>query len=124
MPLKRDISNVNDENSPITNGVETNGLLQHDESQLLDMLIVGAGFAGVYLLHQLRKRGFNAKIVEVFSSTWQFDCALVLILVCAQAGSDLGGIWYWNRYVICGNIRRQAPETRCHAPASEHVPMY
>jgi len=32
----------------------------------------------VYLLHQLRKRGFKAKIVE--------------------AGSDLGGIWYWNRY--------------------------
>ena len=83
MPLKRDISNVNDENSPITNGVETNGLLQHDESQLLDMLIVGAGFAGVYLLHQLRKRGFNAKIVEVFSSTFQFDYAFVLILICA-----------------------------------------
>ncbi|KAK5390164.1 hypothetical protein LTS13_000245 [Exophiala xenobiotica] len=78
MPLKRDISNVNDGNSPTTNGIVANGLAQHDESELLDMLIVGAGFAGVYLLHQLRKRGFNAKIVE--------------------AGSDLGGIWYWNRY--------------------------
>ncbi|ETI24222.1 hypothetical protein G647_03591 [Cladophialophora carrionii CBS 160.54] len=76
--MKRDISNV----TPATNGTHdadkahTNG--DHTESQPLDMVIVGAGFAGVYLLHQLRRRGFKAKIVE--------------------AGSDLGGIWYWNRY--------------------------
>ncbi|EXJ60919.1 hypothetical protein A1O7_05072 [Cladophialophora yegresii CBS 114405] len=77
--MKRDISNV----APATNGTHdagktyTNG--DHNaESQPLDMVIVGAGFAGVYLLHQLRKRGLKAKIVE--------------------AGSDLGGIWYWNRY--------------------------
>ncbi|BCS26826.1 flavin-containing monooxygenase [Aspergillus puulaauensis] len=44
----------------------------------LDALIVGAGFAGIYLLHQLRKRGFKVKIVEV--------------------GSGLGGVWHWNRY--------------------------
>lgn len=39
----------------------------------VDALIVGAGFAGVYLLHRLRQEGFNAKIVE--------------------AGTGLGGIW-------------------------------
>lgn len=43
-----------------------------------DVLIVGAGFAGVYLLHELRKRGFDAAIYE--------------------AGMDLGGTWRWNRY--------------------------
>lgn len=39
----------------------------------LDVLVVGAGFAGCYLLYRLRQEGFNVKIVE--------------------AGSDLGGIW-------------------------------
>jgi cation diffusion facilitator CzcD-associated flavoprotein CzcO len=44
----------------------------------VDCLIVGAGFGGVYLLHHLRKMGYNCKIYE--------------------AGKDLGGIWYWNCY--------------------------
>ncbi|KAK7461691.1 hypothetical protein VKT23_008118 [Stygiomarasmius scandens] len=44
----------------------------------IDALIVGAGFGGVYNLIQLRKLGLNAKIFE--------------------AGSDFGGIWYWNCY--------------------------
>ncbi|KAG5338826.1 hypothetical protein C0989_006057 [Termitomyces sp. Mn162] len=48
------------------------------EHQNLDVLIVGAGFSGVYQLHKLRKAGFSVKLFE--------------------AGSDLGGIWYWNRY--------------------------
>jgi cyclohexanone monooxygenase len=43
-----------------------------------DVLIVGAGFAGLYQLHRLRGLGFSAKIIE--------------------AGSGVGGTWYWNRY--------------------------
>lgn len=44
----------------------------------LDVVIVGAGFSGCLSLHEFRKRGFNAKIIE--------------------AGDDLGGVWYWNHY--------------------------
>lgn len=45
----------------------------------VDVLIVGAGFAGVYLLHRLRDElGMKVKVYE--------------------AGKDLGGIWYWNCY--------------------------
>ncbi|KAG5716900.1 Cyclopentanone 1,2-monooxygenase [Termitomyces sp. T112] len=44
----------------------------------LDILVVGAGFSGVYQLHKLRKAGFSVKLFE--------------------AGSGLGGIWHWNRY--------------------------
>ncbi|KAL0578187.1 hypothetical protein V5O48_003818 [Marasmius crinis-equi] len=44
----------------------------------LDALIVGAGFAGVYMLHHLRKLGLNVKVFE--------------------AGGSFGGIWYWNCY--------------------------
>ena len=44
----------------------------------LDALVVGAGLAGIYHLYQLRKRGLSVKVFE--------------------AGSDLGGVWYWNRY--------------------------
>lgn len=44
----------------------------------LDVLIVGAGFSGVYQLFTLRERGFRCRILE--------------------AGSTLGGIWHWNCY--------------------------
>lgn len=44
----------------------------------LDVLLVGAGFSGLYLLHRLRERGFNVHLFE--------------------AGSGLGGIWHWNCY--------------------------
>ncbi|KAK5128491.1 hypothetical protein LTR85_003159 [Meristemomyces frigidus] len=44
-----------------------------------DVLIVGAGFGGVYLMHRLRDElGFKCKIYE--------------------AGEELGGIWHWNCY--------------------------
>lgn len=44
----------------------------------LDALIVGAGFAGLHVLHNLRKNGLSATIFE--------------------AGSGIGGTWFWNRY--------------------------
>jgi cyclohexanone monooxygenase len=52
------------------------GVKRNDE--LLDALILGAGFSGLYLLHVLRKRGFRVRLFE--------------------AGAGLGGIWYWNCY--------------------------
>lgn len=45
--------------------------------QVLDALIVGAGFSGIHILLKLRRLGFNVKIYE--------------------SGSDLGGTWFWNR---------------------------
>lgn len=47
-------------------------------NQTLDVLLIGAGFSGIYQLHRLRERGFNVRMFE--------------------AGSDLGGIWHWNCY--------------------------
>jgi cyclohexanone monooxygenase len=44
----------------------------------LDVLVVGAGFAGLYQLDRLRELGHTVKVFE--------------------AGSDIGGIWYWNCY--------------------------
>lgn len=43
----------------------------------LDVIIVGAGFSGLYALHRLRKLGYKAKVFE--------------------AGGDVGGVWHWNR---------------------------
>ncbi|WP_017537369.1 flavin-containing monooxygenase [Nocardiopsis halophila] len=43
-----------------------------------DVLVVGAGFAGLYLLHRLRELGMRALALE--------------------AGAGIGGTWYWNRY--------------------------
>ncbi|MFN5666184.1 alpha/beta hydrolase fold domain-containing protein, partial [Bradyrhizobium sp.] len=47
-------------------------------TQQVDVAVVGAGFAGLYLLHRLRKAGFSA--------------------VALEEGGDVGGTWYWNRY--------------------------
>ena len=43
-----------------------------------DAVIVGAGFAGLYMLHRLREAGFTVRVFE--------------------AGDGVGGTWYWNRY--------------------------
>ncbi|MBT4741482.1 MAG: NAD(P)/FAD-dependent oxidoreductase [Rhodospirillaceae bacterium] len=47
----------------------------------IDVLIVGAGFGGLYALHKMRECGFTAQVFE--------------------AGDDVGGTWYWNRYPGC-----------------------
>jgi cation diffusion facilitator CzcD-associated flavoprotein CzcO/acetyl esterase/lipase len=47
-------------------------------TQQVDVAVVGAGFAGLYLLHRLRKAGFTAVVLE--------------------EADDVGGTWYWNRY--------------------------
>jgi cyclohexanone monooxygenase len=44
----------------------------------VDAVIVGAGFAGMYLLHRLRALGFSVRVFE--------------------AATGVGGTWYWNRY--------------------------
>ena len=43
-----------------------------------DAVIMGAGFAGMYMLHRLRGAGFSCRVIE--------------------AGKGVGGTWYWNRY--------------------------
>ncbi len=44
----------------------------------VEVLVVGAGFSGLYALHRLRGLGLSVEVVE--------------------AGSDLGGTWFWNCY--------------------------
>ena len=45
----------------------------------LDAIIIGAGFSGMYMLKSLRdKLGMKVKVIE--------------------AGTGVGGTWYWNRY--------------------------
>jgi cation diffusion facilitator CzcD-associated flavoprotein CzcO len=43
-----------------------------------DVVVVGAGFSGLYLLHRLRGLGLRTRVLE--------------------RASDVGGTWYWNRY--------------------------
>jgi cyclohexanone monooxygenase len=49
-----------------------------ERSQTFDAIVVGAGFAGLYMLHKLRQMGLRARVIE--------------------AGDGVGGTWYWNRY--------------------------
>src|SRR5690625_2287842 len=48
------------------------------ESSDVDVIVVGAGFSGLYMLHSLRQRGLSVRVFE--------------------AAADVGGTWYWNRY--------------------------
>jgi cyclohexanone monooxygenase len=56
----------------------------------LHAVIVGAGFAGLYMLHRLRGLGLTARVYE--------------------AGDGVGGTWYWNRY----------PGARCDVESMEY----
>ncbi|MEY2426190.1 MAG: hypothetical protein QOI61_1762 [Actinomycetota bacterium] len=44
----------------------------------VDVVVIGAGFAGLYALYKLREAGFSAQALE--------------------RGDGIGGTWYWNRY--------------------------
>ena len=48
------------------------------ERREVDAVVVGAGFAGLYMLHRLRGLGLSTRVFE--------------------AGDGIGGTWYWNRY--------------------------
>jgi cyclohexanone monooxygenase len=56
----------------------------------LDVVVVGAGFAGLYALHRLRGLGLSVQVLE--------------------AGSGVGGTWFWNRY----------PGARCDVESIEY----
>src|SRR5579862_627584 len=55
-----------------------------------DVVVVGAGFSGLYMLHRLRQLGLSARAFE--------------------AGGDVGGTWYWNRY----------PGARCDVATTDY----
>ncbi len=59
-------------------------------SPVLDVVVVGAGFAGLYAVHLFRQRGLAVRAFE--------------------AGSGVGGTWFWNRY----------PGARCDVPSLEY----
>ncbi|MDT4903275.1 MAG: cyclohexanone monooxygenase [Pseudonocardiales bacterium] len=43
-----------------------------------DVVVIGAGFGGMYAIHRLRQAGHS--------------------VYCFEAGDGVGGTWYWNRY--------------------------
>ena len=47
-------------------------------TQVLDAVVVGAGFGGIYQLYRLLKDGLAVRAFE--------------------AADGVGGVWYWNRY--------------------------
>ncbi|OBG15682.1 cyclohexanone monooxygenase [Mycolicibacterium celeriflavum] len=48
------------------------------EHAVVDAVVVGAGFAGLYALHKLRSQGLSVRVFE--------------------AAPEIGGTWYYNRY--------------------------
>lgn len=56
----------------------------------VDIAVVGAGFAGMYMVHRARSANLSVQVFE--------------------AGTDVGGTWYWNRY----------PGARCDVDSVEY----
>lgn len=67
-----------DDRSPITTRAD------------FDAVVVGAGFAGMFMLHRLRQQGLKVRVFE--------------------RGSGVGGTWFWNRY----------PGARCDTESMEY----
>ena len=63
---------------------------QDQAGEPLDVVVVGAGFAGMYAIWKLGGAGLKLRVIE--------------------AGSDVGGTWYWNRY----------PGARCDITSMEY----
>src|SRR5215213_2858682 len=57
----------------------------------VDVVVVGAGLAGLYMLKRLRDLGLSTTVLET--------------------GHDVGGTWYWNRY----------PGARCDVPTTDYT---
>jgi cation diffusion facilitator CzcD-associated flavoprotein CzcO/acetyl esterase/lipase len=57
----------------------------------VDVVVVGAGFSGLYLIHRLRQLGLSMRVLE--------------------SADDVGGTWYWNRY----------PGARCDIPTTDYT---
>lgn len=85
--------NGHDENTSTKTGKQEHPILKRDLAQYsrrrstsgqyadnleVDVLIVGAGFGGIYLLHEMRQAGYKTVIYE--------------------AGTSLGGVWRFNAY--------------------------
>ena len=68
---------------------KTHGTTRRPEE--VDVVVVGAGFAGLYMLHRLRQLGLTTRVLE--------------------AADDVGGTWYWNRY----------PGARCDIPTTDYT---
>src|SRR3954454_21650063 len=60
------------------NQVAVGGNIDSENASSFDVIVIGAGVAGLYQLYKLRGLGLQVRVLE--------------------AGSAVGGTWYWNRY--------------------------
>ena len=58
--------------------MSTSAISQHEPMRHADVVVVGAGFSGLYMMHKMRQIGLRVQGFE--------------------AGDGPGGTWYWNRY--------------------------
>lgn len=74
----------------MTDSAAKSGVHPLDHADTLDVAIVGGGLAGLYAIHRMRGLGLTARAYE--------------------AGSGVGGTWFWNRY----------PGARCDIESLEY----
>ncbi|MGZ9710476.1 flavin-containing monooxygenase [Glaciimonas sp. GNP009] len=63
---------------PFSNAQAKTTPLSSASGEVVDAVVIGAGFGGLYMLHRLRALGLKVRAFE--------------------KGDDVGGVWYWNRY--------------------------
>ncbi len=89
------------------------GSIENSSQPEHDVLIIGAGLSGCYALYRMRELKLKAK--------------------CIEAGTAVGGTWYWNRYpgkVLTGkSLLCSRPPLTClpfclKVPASTQSPTH
>lgn len=60
------------------NGQHFRSVVTAPDATSYDVVVVGAGIAGLYAIHRFRSQGLTVRAFE--------------------AASGVGGVWYWNRY--------------------------
>ena len=64
--------------SKVRSAATTEGVISPRESDVFDAVIIGAGLSGICALQRFIEMGLRVRLYE--------------------SGSDVGGVWYWNRY--------------------------
>lgn len=64
---------------------DSSSIIRYADNLDVDVLIVGAGFGGTFLLHEMRKAGHKTVLYE--------------------AGTSFGGTWRWNIYPVRGLLK-------------------
>ncbi len=87
--MGKGVRDTTQEETMTATATRSNGSNGAHATSKLDAVVIGAGVAGLYQLFRLREQSLNVRAID--------------------AGSSVGGTWYWNRYPGAASIPKATP---------------